>query len=1215
MRSKLNSSFRLRLTFMVLLAILIPVAGTLFYATVLGVQSIQDNVANTLEAQADSLTNAVTAWDNTVILAVQNLSRQPDMLTMNAARQRPTLESMATIYTDMYLIQTVDTNGDNIARSDGEELINYADREWFQGSMAGNEISLQTLIGRSSGQPALTYSAPIWRNDEIVGATLAATDLDTLAEAVGAIQVGETGFGYLVDADGVVLAHPDPAYTAGELVNISTFPPVARALANEQGALTFTDDDGVIWLAHTQPLANGWGIVVQQQRAEAMAALPQFIALALVISTAVMAVIGVLTWWVAGRAVRPIITLTGAATAVAGGNLEETVEIKQTDEIGVLATAFNSMTLQLRDLVQNLENRVADRTRDLSLASDVGRNVSTIRDVDDLLKQAVHIIQNYFNLYYVQIYLVNSEGNTLNLKAAEGHAAERLLKQGHFLNIDAFSINGTAALAKRPVLVPFTYDNPLFRPNPLLPDTRSEMAVPLIYADQVLGVLSLQSTEPYAFSEENLPAFESLAGQLAVAMENAALFTERDDTSRALQEALIQTEQQAARFASLNELSTAFTSASSPNEIFQLTGSRILSLVDGDRASITLITEAGDSFEVLVLEDDTGAIQTGTIMPLAGTAVGLAINEQRIVRLPKEAPLSTYADSRLLAQQGLQSLLVAPLTASDQHIGALNVGSKMPYAFTDADVTFIQQIATLVSTNVESMRLITRVQNLANIVENHQDFIGISTLEGQMRYINPAGLALLGLPEGSDITGLNAADLYAPEDAERFRQEGIDQIFKTGFWITEATAQKQDGSTIPIKQTITISYDDNNNPVGMSISLRDITERQNLLEEQRHMTARFEERLLQVNALQRAMTHEGWSAFLTSPNRLIQGFKFNNDQIGLISTRDVQQRRVPVITEWDGAEDSQPDPASTAVPVKVRGETIGVIGAHTSDGTALSAEQVEMVNALTQQVADALDRARLFEEMEMAREQMNALYIGSERVVQAQSIDEVLLALVESTELKKMDSANFMYFDKPWGNTAPETMTITAVWSKKPDSSLEKVGAMYEIAQFPSLHNISKTEPTLFFDVAADERAGPDAKMLAKLLGVNCVLYVPLVVAGQWFGLLSAKAVNAVKFSDDEIKQITSLVDQSATVSQTQRLFAQSQARARREQLLREVGARVYAAPDAESILKTAAKEVNRILGVDSFVYLDKPGGSEEITAKPENGRQPILENGVVQEG
>jgi hypothetical protein len=63
------------------------------------------------------------------------------------------------------------------------------------------------------------------------------------------------------------------------------------------------------------------------------------------------------------------------------------------------------------------------------------------------------------------------------------------------------------------------------------------------------------------------------------------------------------------------------------------------------------------------------------------------------------------------------------------------------------------------------------------------------------------------------------------------------------------------------------------------------------------------------------------------------------------------------------------------------------------------------------------------------------------------------------------------------------------------------------------------------------------------------------------------------------------------------------------------VGARVYAAPDAESILKTAAKEVNRILGVDSFVYLDKPGGSEEITAKPENGRQPILENGVVQEG
>jgi GAF domain-containing protein len=271
-----------------------------------------------------------------------------------------------------------------------------------------------------------------------------------------------------------------------------------------------------------------------------------------------------------------------------------------------------------------------------------------------------------------------------------------------------------------------------------------------------------------------------------------------------------------------------------------------------------------------------------------------------------------------------------------------------------------------------------------------------------------------------------------------------------------------------------------------------------------------------------------------------------------------------------------------------------------------------MLNALTQQVADALERSRLFEEMEMAREQMNMLYVGSERLVRANSIEEVLSALVESTELRHMDRASMFFFDKVWDDVAPETMTVTAVWEKRNLGAGAPVGTTLPLSQMPSLQLVNKYEPAIFSDILADERVGADAKMLAEQYGVTSVMFFPLVIGDQWIGIVMVQSVNAHKLTEDNIRQITGLVDQAASVSQSQRLFTQTQARARREQLLREVGAKVYAAPNAETILKTAAKEVNRIMGVDAFVYLDDPSDQKPI---PTNGHSLAAPETTGQEG
>jgi GAF domain-containing protein len=191
---------------------------------------------------------------------------------------------------------------------------------------------------------------------------------------------------------------------------------------------------------------------------------------------------------------------------------------------------------ELMAIRESLEQTVAERTRDLELAAEVGRSMSQIRELDVLLQDAVNTIQKRFGLYYAQVYLTDRRQKTLSLKAGTGIVGRQLARRGHVLSVGTGSINGTAAAEKRTIVVSNTAASPLFKPNSLLPYTRSEMAVPLILADRVLGVLNLQSDVKEGLTTQNIFAFETLAGQLAVAIENANLFTEAQEARAQVEE-------------------------------------------------------------------------------------------------------------------------------------------------------------------------------------------------------------------------------------------------------------------------------------------------------------------------------------------------------------------------------------------------------------------------------------------------------------------------------------------------------------------------------------------------------------------------------------------------------------------------------------------------------------------------------------------------------
>ncbi len=309
------------------------------------------------------------------------------------------------------------------------------------------------------------------------------------------------------------------------------FLPATVSYRNERGVDALAQ---VVWLEELRS-----GVALEVPTASIFGHLNNlipFIALVLIAAMAAMALVIVAA---TNSVVKPILSLAGITSRFAQGNLLERAEVKSDDEVGLLAASFNHMADQLSEMYRALQEQVEERTRQIRTAAEVAQGLTTSFDLDELLDTTVRLIVERFGFYHAGIFMIDSTGTRASLRAAHGPSAEEMLRRGHHLEVGSDSIVGWASANLKPRVAADVDKDPVHKINPFLPETRAEAGFPIALGEAALGVLDVQSTEPRVFDEEMVIVLQTLANQIAAAIQHTALAdtlkAESPETGRAMQ--------------------------------------------------------------------------------------------------------------------------------------------------------------------------------------------------------------------------------------------------------------------------------------------------------------------------------------------------------------------------------------------------------------------------------------------------------------------------------------------------------------------------------------------------------------------------------------------------------------------------------------------------------------------------------------------------------
>lgn len=243
------------------------------------------------------------------------------------------------------------------------------------------------------------------------------------------------------------------------------------------------------------------------------------------------------SWIVRRNITRPLQQVQAGTHIFSTGDLRHEIAIQGSPEVSELADTLNYMARNLQNsqeiveaLHRDIEKRVQAHDRDLAIATEIGHRATRIHDIHELMRETVQQIRARFeDIYHAQVFLLDNLNEYAVLVESTGEAGQKLLAVSHRLRVGSASVIGRVTERNEVVMASDTRRGEIdWQPNPMLPDTHAEMALPLSLDDRVIGALDVQSTQPDVFTDEMVQVFSIIADQLAIAIENARLLDESE---------------------------------------------------------------------------------------------------------------------------------------------------------------------------------------------------------------------------------------------------------------------------------------------------------------------------------------------------------------------------------------------------------------------------------------------------------------------------------------------------------------------------------------------------------------------------------------------------------------------------------------------------------------------------------------------------------------